>query len=75
MDPETLEIDYEATEKLRKELRGKPLYRDIELVMKDVHSGKISWQEAKDVYGVVVKEDRGRIVTDFVETEKLRPRY
>jgi N-methylhydantoinase B/oxoprolinase/acetone carboxylase alpha subunit len=44
-------------------------------VLKDVHSGKISWQEARDVYGVVVKEDRGRVVIDFVETEKLRPGY
>jgi len=75
MDPETLGIDYQATERLRKDLRDKPLYRDIELVLKDVHNGKISWQEARDIYGVVVKEDRGRIVIDFVETEKLRPGY
>jgi N-methylhydantoinase B len=75
MNEETLEIDYKATKKLRKELRDHPLYRDINLVMKDVHNGKISWKEAKEVYGVVVKEDRGRIVPDFLETQKLRPRY
>jgi hypothetical protein len=44
-------------------------------VLKDVHSRKITWQEAKDTYGVVIKEDRGRVVIDFVETEKLRPGY
>ncbi len=75
MDPHTFEIDYEGTEKLRKELRNNPLYRDVSLVLEDVLAGKISWQEAKDTYGVVVKEDRGRIVIDFVETEKLRPGY
>jgi len=75
MDPDTFEVDYEATEKLRKELRDRPEYRDINLVMEDVLSGKISWQEAKDVYKVVVKEDRGRTVCDFVETQKIRPRY
>jgi hypothetical protein len=45
------------------------LYRDINLFVNDVRSGKISWQEAKDVYGVVVKT--GGIVTDFVETGNL----
>jgi len=75
MDPKTLEIDYEATRKLRAELRDNPLYRDLYLVLEDVRSGKISWEEARETYGVVVKEDRGRIVPDFVETQKLRPRY
>ena len=75
MDPDTFEVEYEATEKLRKELSDRPEYRDLNLVMADVKSGKISWEEAKNIYKVVVKEDRGRIVCDFVETQKLRPRY
>jgi N-methylhydantoinase B len=75
MDPETLKVDFAATKKLRKELRDNPLYRDINLVMADVRAGKVSSQEAKDLYGVVVKEDRGHIVPDFMATEKLRPGY
>jgi N-methylhydantoinase B/oxoprolinase/acetone carboxylase alpha subunit len=75
LDPDTFEVDYEATEKMRKELRDRQEYRDINLVMEDVRSEKISWDEARNVYKVVVKEDRGRIVCDFVETQKLRPRY
>jgi N-methylhydantoinase B len=74
MDPNTFEVDYEATEKLRNQLRDRPEYRDLNLVLQDVRSGKISWREARDVYRVAVKEDRGRVVCDFVETEKLRPR-
>jgi N-methylhydantoinase B/oxoprolinase/acetone carboxylase alpha subunit len=75
LDPDSFEVDYEATEKLRMELQDREEYRDINLVMEEVRSGKISWDEARDTYKVVVKEDRGRIVCDFVETQKLRPRY
>jgi len=74
MDPDTFEVDDEATEKLRKELRDRPEYRDINLVMEEVRSGKISWDEAREIYKVAVKKDRGRIVCDFVETQQLRPR-
>ena len=75
LTPDTFEVDYEATEKLRNELRDRPEYRDLNIVMEEVRSGKISRNEAKEIYKVVVKEDRGKIVCDFVETQKLRPRY
>lgn len=75
MDPETFEVDYDATAKLRQELRGRPEYRDLTEVLEEVRSGKMSIDEARQTYKVVVKEDRGRLVCDFVETEKMRPRY
>jgi len=73
--PRSLKIDYKATEELRKKLRNNPLYtRHIDDVLDDVRKGKLSIQKAKDTYGVVIKDDRGRLVIDFKATEKLRPR-
>ena len=73
--PGSLKIDSEATEELRKRLRNNPFYnRHVDDVLDDARKGKMSIQEAKDTYGVVIKNDRGRLVIDFRETQKLRPK-
>ena len=43
-------------------------------VLDDARKGKMSIQEKKDTYGVVIKNDKGRLVIDFKATQKLRPR-
>jgi N-methylhydantoinase B/oxoprolinase/acetone carboxylase alpha subunit len=73
--PGSLKIDHKATEELRKKLRNDRLYnRHVDDVLDDTRKGKISIQEAKDTYGVVIKNDRGRLVIHFKETQKLRAR-
>jgi N-methylhydantoinase B len=74
INADTLEADHQATEKLRKELRNSPLYRHADLVLEDARNGKISLQEARDVYGVILKKDKGRLVVDQIETDNLRPK-
>jgi N-methylhydantoinase B/oxoprolinase/acetone carboxylase alpha subunit len=58
---------------LRKELRDDPRYRHVDHVRDDVRAGKITVEEAKDKYGVVIVEDLGVKVIDYKATEKLRP--
>ncbi len=72
-NPEDVAVDQKATEELRKKLRNDPRYRHPDLVRDDVRAGKISVQEAKDKYAVVIKEDDGRQVIDYKATEKFRP--
>jgi N-methylhydantoinase B len=72
-NPEDIKVDTKATEELRKKLKSDPHHRHPDLVRDDVRAGKISVQEAKDKYAVVIKEDDGRWVIDFKETEKLGP--
>ena len=74
INPRTRAVDYKATEELRKTLRDNPLYRHLDLVLEDVRKDKISIQQAREVYGVVIKEDRGRLVVDYKETQRLRPK-
>lgn len=75
IDADSLDIDIEASKKLRKKLRENPLYRDINLVLEDVRKNRISTEDAKKIYGVVIKEDRGHLIPDFMKTQLLRPRY
>jgi len=72
-NPEDVAVDMAATEALRKKLRDDPRYHNVDDVREDVRAGKISVQEAKEKYAVVIKEDDGRLVIDYKETEKLRP--
>ena len=74
INPRTRAVDYKATEELRKTLRDNPLYRHLDLVLEDVRKDKIPIQQARDVYGVVIKEDRGHLVVDYRETQRLRPK-
>ena len=48
---------------------GNPLKRDINLVLDDYLDGIITKESAKEVYGVVIKDDN---TIDIKETEKLR---
>lgn len=73
--PRSLKVDYKATEKLRKLMKTNPLHNThIDQVRDDVRSGKMSVKKAREIYGVVMKDDRGRMVIDFKETQKLRNR-
>jgi N-methylhydantoinase B len=72
-NPEDVAVDMAATEVLRKELRDDLRYRHVDDVRDDVRSGKISVQEAKEKYAVVIIEDSGHLVIDYKATEKLRP--
>jgi len=74
-NPETVDIDYKATEELRKKLRDKPVYRDLEDVAKEVREGKISAEEAKNKYGVVTmhpKHAPETLLIDYPATQELR---
>ena len=51
---------------------GPPTERDPALVLDDVVKEKVSWQRARDVYGVVI--DRQRQVVDVAGTRELRKR-
>jgi N-methylhydantoinase B len=72
-NPEDVTVDYDATEGLRNKLRSDPRYRHPDDVREDVRKDKISVQEAKSKYSVVMKEDDERLVIDYKKTEKLRP--
>ena len=72
-NPEDVPVDYKATKELREKLKKDPRTRPPDLVRDDVRAGKISVQEARDKYAVVIKEDDGRRVIDYKATEKLRP--
>jgi N-methylhydantoinase B len=72
-NPEDVAVDQKATGALRKKLRIDPRYRHPDLVREDVRAGKISVQEARDKYAVIIKEDDGRQVIDYKATEKFRP--
>ena len=72
-NPEDVAVDIKATEMLRKKLRDDPRYRHMDEVRDDVRNRKISVEEAKAKYAVVIKEDHGRLVIDYKATEKLRP--
>lgn len=49
---------------------GDPLEREPERVLADVENGIVSLDEAKDIYGIVVKAED--LAIDLAETEKLR---
>ena len=72
-NPEDVAVDTAATDALRKELRDDPKYRHIDDVRDDVRAGKISVEEAKDKYSVVIVENLGYRVIDYKATEHLRP--
>ncbi len=72
-NPEDVAIDVAATDLLRKELRDDPRYRHVDQVRDDVRIGKITVEEAKDKYSVVIVENLGVQVIDYKTTEQLRP--
>ena len=72
-NPEDIAVDIKATEELRKKLRNDPKYRHVDDVRDDVRAGKISVEEAKNKYAVIMKQDDGRWCVDFKATEQLRP--
>ena len=72
-NPEDVAIDMAATDLLRKELRDDPRYRHVDQVRDDVRIGKITVDEAKDKYSVVIVENLGVQVIDYKATEQLRP--
>ena len=49
---------------------GDPLERDPRLVLEDVIDGLVSEQAAREVYGVVLDEQKEAV--DFVQTKSLR---
>ncbi|MBW1806997.1 MAG: hydantoinase B/oxoprolinase family protein [Deltaproteobacteria bacterium] len=49
---------------------GNPYERDAELVAQDVIDGYVSYEKARDEYGVVIDPDSGQV--DSAATEKLR---
>jgi N-methylhydantoinase B len=49
---------------------GDPLERDAGMVAKDVKEGLVSQEAARDVYGVVVGDERQGV--DLVATQRLR---
>ena len=51
---------------------GEPLERDPEAVLRDVENGYVSGERALDVYGVAVRETRGRFVLDRARTAAAR---
>jgi N-methylhydantoinase B len=51
---------------------GDPLVREPQRVLSDVEDGVVSWQEARDIYGVVIDGDDPRL--DLPATERLRVR-
>jgi len=71
-NPEEVAVDYKATEELRKKLKNDPRYRHPDEVRDEARASKLSMQEAKDKYAVVLKEDDNRIVIDYKETERIR---
>lgn len=71
-NPEEVAVNVKATQELRKNLKNDPRYHHPDLVRDDVRAGKITSQDAKDKYAVVMKEDDGRWVIDYKATEKLR---
>ena len=74
-DPETIEINYKATEYLREKLKDCHVYRHIDLVKESVLDGIISVQEAKSTYGVIMspsKHDPETLLVDYPATQKLR---
>ena len=72
-NPEDVTVDMAATDKLRGELRDDPRYRHVDHVRDDVRAGKITIEEAKNKYGVVIVENLGVQVIDYKATENLRP--
>ena len=72
-NPEDIKVDMKATEDLRKKLKVDPRYRHVDEVRDDVRAGKITPEEAKSKYAVLMKMDDGRWCIDFKATEKLRP--
>jgi N-methylhydantoinase B len=58
-NPEDVAVDMAVTGVLRKELRDNPHYRHVDHVRDDVRSGKITVEEAKDKYGVIIVENLG----------------
>ena len=74
-DPETTEVDLKATEALRAKLRGKPVYRDMEEVAEEVRSGKLSVEDARKTYGVIMMQPwhaPEKLLIDFKATQELR---
>jgi N-methylhydantoinase B len=74
-NPETVGVDYKATEALRKQLRDKSVYRDMEAVAEDVRAGKISVAKAKSTYGVVMIHPwhaPEKLLIDYKATQELR---
>lgn len=49
---------------------GDPLERDPQLVQNDVHNGIVSEEAARNVYGVVIDGESGKV--DFAATQELR---
>lgn len=49
---------------------GNPLERDVELVLRDVRHGGVSLKRAREVYGVVINENRFEV--DQAATKELR---
>jgi len=72
-NPEDVTVDMAATDKLRGELRDDPRYRHVDHVRDDVRAGKITIEEARNKYGVVIVENLGVQVIDYKATENLRP--
>jgi len=73
MDEKTLEVDLEATRKLRdamKKRKGDPLERDVKMVQDDVRNQRVSLRRAREVYGVVT--DEKTLEVDMEETQKIR---
>lgn len=74
-NPETYEIDKKATEGLRKRIKNNPVYQHINEIKEDVLAGKLTLQEAKDIYGVVLFYpwyNQDLLVVDYVTTQVLR---
>jgi len=72
-NPEDVSVDMTATDTLRKALRDDPRYRHLDHVRDDVRNGKITIEEAKDKYNVIIVKNLGVQVIDYKATEQLRP--
>ena len=53
---------------------GRPFEREPELVARDVVDGLVSVERARDLYGVVLKEEGGTFTPDAEATDRLRAR-
>jgi N-methylhydantoinase B len=74
-NPESYSVDYKATEALRKRLKNKPVYRNIDEVKEDVLAGKLTIPEARKVYGVALFYPSYKpelLVVDYLATQALR---
>ena len=51
---------------------GDPMERDPEKVREDVEEKSVSLEAAREIYGVVLREDRGELAVDGEASERLR---